>query len=146
MRTKVLKLSIQEELEQDVFGAIQSIAIEKIMVQAEQRSEAQFKSYIAKNLKQILNASKHLSKIKHPINKKTIAEMIESVAYDKSPSGEDGFLDVIYSEYLEGTAEEKKAIVAQVDLSKLTSDTFALVTKYLKSKGQLKKKKGFGKL
>ena len=146
MRTRGLKPLTQEELEQNVFDAIQSIVIGKILVQAEQRSEAQLKLDLARNFKQILDASKHLSKIKHHLNEKTISEMIEAVAYDRYSSEGDKFLDVVYSEYLEGTAEEKKAIIDRVDLSKLTTDTFALVTKYLKSKGQLKKKKGFGKL
>lgn len=147
MRTKGLEPLTQEELEQNVFDAIQSIVIGKIMVQVEQRSEAQFKSDLARNFKQILDASKHLSKIKHPIDQKSIVKIIEAVAYDKYSSEGDEFLDVVYSEYLEGTPEEKKAIIDRVDLSKLTTDTFTLITKYLKSKGQLKKKKkGFGKL
>lgn len=146
MNTRVLKLSTQDELEHNVFSAIQSIAIEKIMVLTRQRSETQSKSCLAKNLKQILDASKHLSKIKHPLNEKTIGEMVEDLKYEKPELGTNEFLDTVYSEYLEGTAEEKKAIIAQVDLSKLMSDTYTLVIKHLKSKGQLKKKKGFSKL
>lgn len=143
-----------EELELDVFNGIQSIMVEKIRFQygyAEttppREEEEKFIYRIAENLKEIGRAGQRLNKTKHPLNTKTVSEMIESIAYQKAAVGIDEFLVEVYNEWLEGTPEEKKAIIDRVDLSELVKETYSLVTKNLKKKGVLrKKKKGFGNL
>ena len=133
--------SAEEKSEYNVYNAIGSIMTDKIMLQAGQRSDMHYNIYLTRYLKEILSASKRLKKLKHPLKEETILEMIESVIYPRTVPDPSEFLNVVYSEHLEGTAEEKEAIIAQINLSELKNDTFTLVTRYLKNNGFLKKKK-----
>lgn len=133
-----------EELELDVFNGIQSIMVEKIRFQygyAEttppREKEEKFIYRVAENLKKIGRAGQRLNKTKHSLNTKTISEMIESIAYQKAVAGLDEFLVEVYNEWLEGTPEEKQAIIDRVDLSELVKETHNLVSRHLKKKGCL---------
>ena len=93
---------------------------DKIMLQAKQISNIYYNSRLARNLK----------------------EMVEAVIYERTVPDPSPFLNFVSDDCLKRMAEsEKKAIIAQIDLSELKNDTFTLVTRYLKNKGHLKKKK-----
>ena len=91
-----------------------------------------------------IQTNKKLKNLKSEISEKTIQEMINDIAHREPMFGLDSFLQAVKNEFLQGQEKEKDEIIEKIDLEKLKQDTFEIITKALKSKGYLKKKKGFG--
>ena len=138
---KFLVLPPKDKLRSTIFNAIHNLIINQILLQAEQSTLEEFKFEKQRRLKEIYESYQDLlKKCKYRLSKETIQEMVDNVL------DLDEFIPELQTEYLTGTEEEKDKIVQQLDCEKLNQETFALVTSYLKKKGGLKKKKGFGSL
>ena len=134
-------ISPEDELELKIFDAIEALIINQILVDAEQMTLEQLSFSKKWELKVIYQSYQNLlKKFKHQLSYETIQQMVDDIL--SWPE----FLPELQSEYLIGTSEEKAKIVQQLDFEELNQETFDLVTSYLKSKGCLKKKKGFGTL
>ena len=136
-----LVLPPKDQIKLNIFSAIQDLIINQILLQAEQITPEDFKSYKQRELKTIHQNYQDLAKkFNRRLLKEDIQELVDDVFFG------DNFVTVLKSDYLTGTSEERDKIIQQLDCEKLNQETFALVTSYLKKKGGLKKKKGFGSL